>query len=49
MTSTIVFLLGTGVFALACMVLGVNVLLHPEESRLSADDIYQERLKQIEE
>ena len=45
MTGTIIFLLGTGVFALACMVLGVNVLLHPEESRLSADEIYQERIR----
>lgn len=32
-------------FVLLIITLGVNVLLHPEESRLSADEIYQERLR----
>jgi hypothetical protein len=35
-------------FLLLIITLGVNVLLHPEESRLTPDEIYQERLRRGE-
>lgn len=38
--------ISVGSFVLLIITLGVNVLLHPEESRLTPDEIYQERLKQ---
>ena len=36
-------------FVLLIITLGVNMLFHPEESRLSPDEIYQERIRQGEE
>ncbi|MDA3956879.1 hypothetical protein [Oceanispirochaeta sp.] len=36
---------GVGSFLLLIIVMGLNVIFHPEESRLTDDEIYQERIR----